>query len=402
MLYRYIPLVALSFFLTGSVITATPPSDIINYKTANVPKDEKSPSPEAAAPESEAAVTAPEAAAPTPEPAVPESENIEPATEAAVSDTVSLQGVAVSTFVGRGVDSLFALGFSDRFRMHFLQICPFTVMEPLQMDRILDSRGFNQGYLCDHNDCLIDMGRQLGVRYIITGSVGKITNIYSIAVRMIDVQTGKVIDFELKDTRLPIEEILTVTLGQLAKEFNDKLIRSTSATVDIQSKPNGAQVLLNGKTAGLTPLLLLNLEEGKCVISLQLKNYREITDSLLLAKGKQVSRMYNLQMTDEYAGIVKGKKSLMEKRIVQGIGAFSSIAAIGVGVYYNNKLEDVAATQRRIIDEYNAGGVGTDFATLKKRYEKQSELFDHWKLYRNIGYIFGPILAAGVTVCFFF
>ena len=310
--------------------------------------------------------------------------------------------LVVSNFIGRGVDSVTAVGLSDRFRIYLSQNCLLPVVEPGQMDRILRTRRYRGYGVCDHNDCLIELGRFLGVRYIISGSIGKITDIYTLAVRMIDVQSGRVKKFILKDARMAPMEVLHSVIPQLAEECNDLLERILSATVTVQSIPENATIMLNEEDVGQTPMTLKNLKEGKSVLRLQMKNYLDIIDTLFLEKGKELIINYNLQMTDEYAEVLHQKRLMMKEWILQGSGILGCIAAISVGGYFNRKLRDVVDTQKEIIEEYRKAGVNADFSNYKKRYATQTALFDRRRVYRNLWYITGVVLAAGVTVTFFF
>ena len=63
---------------------------------------------------------------------------------------------------------------------------------------------------------------------------------------------------------------------------------------------------------------------------------------------------------------------------MQGTGIFGSIAAVSMGVYYNREIHSgsKSGSKTDVVNRYTA--------------------------YRNAGYIAGVVLAAGVTVSFFF
>lgn len=332
--------------------------------------------------------------------AVPGSTVIAPPTETAVHETDSLPGVAVMSFIGRGVDSLIALGFSDRFGILLSNNCALPVMEPPALNNALLKRGWKGDLQCDHNDCFIEAGRFLGIRYIIGGSVGKIDGMYNFAIRMIDVSSGKVLLFKLVDIRQPIQEILNNTLPPLASEFSNKLSCPHSATVAIQTDPANATVALNETTVGTTPLLLKNVREGHNLLRIKKKNYREFTDTLILEKGRPVVKRYSLQFTDSYirASVNRQRAKWMSRFI----GISGSIASLSVGFYYNSKLPAITSKQERIVDEYEKGDHDADASLYTERLKTQSKLFDTWSAYRNACYVAGAVLAVGVTATFFF
>lgn len=60
------------------------------------------------------------------------------------------------------------------------------------MDEILKEQGFQQSGTCIESSCFIEEGQLLGVKNLVTGSVGKVGRTYSITVNLISVRTGEI------------------------------------------------------------------------------------------------------------------------------------------------------------------------------------------------------------------
>lgn len=66
----------------------------------------------------------------------------------------------------------------------------FVVLSRSDMRTILQEQRFQRTDACDDSACLVEIGKILAVRKIIGGSVGKVGNTFSLALRMIDVESG--------------------------------------------------------------------------------------------------------------------------------------------------------------------------------------------------------------------
>ncbi len=72
-------------------------------------------------------------------------------------------------------------------------------------------------------------------------------------------------------------------------------LQATSGTIEVDSTPSGAVVLLNGKNEGITPVTIRNLNAGTYKLVLQLKGYAPYSEVLTLNKGETVNRNITLK-----------------------------------------------------------------------------------------------------------
>ena len=307
---------------------------------------------------------------------------------------------AVIDFMGRGIDSLSAQGFSDRVRLLLSNYSALPVMGLLEMNDSLSARTWHGDRACDHNDCFVEMGRALGVRYILGGSAGKIGEISTLALRLIDITTGKVLLFELVDTRLKTVEILGSLLPELVVEFNNALLCAGASIIAIQSEPPGAEVRFDQTPVGTTPVLLKNIRNGPHDLQLRLPDYSDVVDTLTLESGVRGGKRYTLKPTDASVAAFRDKQRAVW--MARGAGLLGAIASLSIGLHYNARLGTVETAQRRIVDEYDAAGIDADPSLYAERYRHQSKRFETWTAYRNLWYAAGVVFAAGVGVTFLF
>jgi TolB-like protein len=91
-----------------------------------------------------------------------------------------------------GISPNEAKTLSDRLRTELVNLGYFTIIERGKMSEILEEQGFNLTG-CVSSECAVEAGRMLGVRIMVTGDVGAVGDVITVDVRMIDVETGKIL-----------------------------------------------------------------------------------------------------------------------------------------------------------------------------------------------------------------
>ncbi len=103
-----------------------------------------------------------------------------------------------------------------RLRTELFETGAFQVVEREKMNAILSEQGFQQTG-CTTVECAVEIGQLLNVKSIVAGSIGKIEELYSISLRMIDVQTGAIVKTATRDYRGKLSEVLTKVIPEIAE-----------------------------------------------------------------------------------------------------------------------------------------------------------------------------------------
>ena len=82
------------------------------------------------------------------------------------------------------------------------------------MNEILQEQGFQQSG-CTSDECVVEIGRLVGMQQMVAGSIGKIGKLYTFNVRIIDVQSGQVLKTAIDDCECSIEEVLTTSTDEI-------------------------------------------------------------------------------------------------------------------------------------------------------------------------------------------
>jgi len=116
--------------------------------------------------------------------------------------------IAVLDLNGTGINTDDVLFLSNRLRTELFETGKFNVLERDQMNAILNEQGFQQSG-CTTVDCAVEIGQLLNVQQMVGGSLGKIEDIYSITLRLIDVKTGAIIKTATQDHSGKLSTMLT-------------------------------------------------------------------------------------------------------------------------------------------------------------------------------------------------
>lgn len=99
--------------------------------------------------------------------------------------------VGVWNFDAQGISKPESITISQRFRSKLVETNIFDVVERNEMDAILNEQGFQMSG-CTSDECVVEAGQLLGVQKMITGMIGKVGTIYTLDIRVIDIESGKI------------------------------------------------------------------------------------------------------------------------------------------------------------------------------------------------------------------
>jgi TolB-like protein len=124
--------------------------------------------------------------------------------------------IAVLELEANNVPEPEARAIADRLRYHLARQDPFRVLERSRMETILEEVGFQVSGACNTEECVIQIGKILGVRKMVAGSVSKVGEIYALQIRLVDIQTSSIDEQAIYDVR-GIEEVLQEGTADVAE-----------------------------------------------------------------------------------------------------------------------------------------------------------------------------------------
>ena len=187
--------------------------------------------------------------------------------------------IAVLDFDAFGISEFEVKSLTNRLRGLLVRQKEYRVVERGLMTQILDEQGLQQSG-CTSNECVVEIGQMLGVKVMLAGSFGVVGDLITIDMRIIDVESGGIMKSSLTDIEGGISVVLTkglnIALNQLLHDNDMGPVERAKKTLQLRSEPMGAEVSLNGKNLGKTPLELPDLYVGESVdLLLELLHYEQ-------------------------------------------------------------------------------------------------------------------------------
>ncbi|MBL8027345.1 MAG: DUF2380 domain-containing protein, partial [Fibrobacteres bacterium] len=108
-----------------------------------------------------------------------------------------------------------------KFQDELFKVNKFQLMEQEKLNAILKEQGLEQSG-CTQSACYVEIGKAVGVEQMLMGTVSKVGKITSITVKLIEVQTGRIIKSTVLDTDDKYEIILKKWLAELAEKIAGK------------------------------------------------------------------------------------------------------------------------------------------------------------------------------------
>jgi TolB-like protein len=218
--------------------------------------------------------------------------------------------IAVLTIESKGgISKSEAATLSDRLGSMLVNTDAFIVLERGKMNDILTEQGFQQTG-CTSTECAVEVGKLLNVQKMVSGSIGKIGQTYTIDLSLIDVKTAQIEQSFVRDYKGEIDGLLRemeAIAGQIASRARGKAVEEQKYVVSIKSTPAGGKIIINNKEIGDTPYSFTAPKGMSLDIKIEKKNYK------LWQQRVTVNDNTEINATLEYAYKAKAE----EKRVVK-------------------------------------------------------------------------------------
>jgi len=199
----------------------------------------------------------------------------------AASDSTKQIKIAVADFEGHGIAATDASSLAERFTAELSSTGKFFVIEHSRMTEIFKQAAFEQTW-CNDPSCAKAIGKLVAVDKMVLGSVSKVGGIFTVNIRLTNVETGAVEKNFSEDCDCGIEELLTGTLRRIARKMAGisgigegaiVTLQKGDAGVFVKSFPDSAKVVFDGHIIeGMTPLTIQGLPSGRHDIRVQKGN----------------------------------------------------------------------------------------------------------------------------------
>ena len=181
------------------------------------------------------------------------------------------KNIAVIDLESRGGLSASEIGtLTDRLRSMLVRTRAFNVVDRGRMQNILEEQGFQMSG-CTSTECAVEAGMILGVEEMVSGTIGRIGKLYTIDIILINVESSRIIKSLTRDYTGEIEG-LVLEMKSIANELaniDDKPAVTAAGGLKVETDPEGAEVIIDGVSKGVTPITIPNIPAGKHTLKLK-------------------------------------------------------------------------------------------------------------------------------------
>lgn len=122
-----------------------------------------------------------------------------------------------------------ATAITNQLRADLLATGKVTLVDRAEIDAILDEQAFQQ-QMCTSQECAIEVGRILGVRKIVAGTITRVSErLWQVAVRLIDVETTETLRAEAYNHEGEFRTLLRPGMADVAAELTRNIGLSPEA-----------------------------------------------------------------------------------------------------------------------------------------------------------------------------
>jgi len=234
--------------------------------------------------------------------------------------------ISVLDFQANGISPTEASILTDRFRAELIQLKEYSVIERAAMQEILEEQGFQQSG-CVTDECVVEVGQMLGAQQMVGGSIGRLGDVFTITARVIDVKSGEILNVTTYDHEGEIGSLLKTGMRQVALDlFSKQEVASVSAVVNtgdlfVTTVPEGAELIVDNRKMGYTPMLIEKLGIGGHQIQLKMKGYLSQSHEITILTDRVDSLIVDIV---SIAGLEKKAnkyRSTKRKLLIGSIGA---------------------------------------------------------------------------------
>jgi hypothetical protein len=197
---------------------------------------------------------------------------------------ISKRNIAVIDFDARGGTNYGESGvLTDRLRAIIVRRDYFNVVDRGKMEAILSEVGFQQTG-CTSKECAVEVGKILNAELMITGTIGKLGELYTIDIILIEVETARIIKSITREYEGKVENILPV-MEKVADDIIDILV-STFGSLNVTTEPVSAEIWIDNKKIRNSPSRIDSILMGIHNVKFIAEGYAPFEDKVTIEKGR--------------------------------------------------------------------------------------------------------------------
>jgi TolB-like protein len=138
-----------------------------------------------------------------------------------ISSLFAREYIAVIDFEGIGVSNDEARVLTQRLTSELINIGVYQVLERSEMKRLLDEQKFQYSGCVDLK-CAVELGKMLGAKYMVVGTISKLGRTFTVDSRLIYVESGEAYSSGKYTTQSSIDNVVQYGMASIAYQLSDE------------------------------------------------------------------------------------------------------------------------------------------------------------------------------------
>ena len=128
--------------------------------------------------------------------------------------------IAIIDFEGIGVSESEARVLTQRLTSEMITLEEYQVLERSEMKRLLSEQKFQYSG-CVDTKCAVELGKMLGAKYMVVGTISKLGKTFTLDSRLISVETSEAYGSGQYSTDISIDNLIKYGMKSLAYQLCD-------------------------------------------------------------------------------------------------------------------------------------------------------------------------------------
>ena len=135
-----------------------------------------------------------------------------------ISSLFAREYIAVIDFEGIGITNDEARVLTQRLTSEMITLELYQVLERSEMKRLLSEQKFQYSG-CVDTKCAVELGKMLGAKYMVVGTISKLGKTFSIDSRLISVESGEAYGSGKYETNASIDKLIRYGMQSIAYQL---------------------------------------------------------------------------------------------------------------------------------------------------------------------------------------
>lgn len=201
----------------------------------------------------------------------------------------------------------------------------FKVLDPETMVGFIGVEAMKQSLGCSDQSCLAELAGSVGAAYLVTGSIAKSGEEYTISLRLVDQRSAAAVDGVTRTEKALVN--VGPAIRTAAQQVVQKLLANKQGLLRLVVSEKGADVKLDDVLVGVTPLAPRQLPMGPHRISVEKEGFFAFRQEVVVKPNDTVVATGTLVPNQDFINAYRRKNLLMI-----GVAVGLTVAAVALPV----------------------------------------------------------------------